>query len=189
MARFRSRVPARRMVWEASSVFSRTSTAIGEDGEIDLIDNTKLEALTHPTIMRIRGHVRLALGGNLVNNAQTAIEVALGIQLVDVNLITLGNIGQSAQAEDSWLWYAYGIVSTHHKNFVLMNSTGTEVGTVSKYDTDAEGRKFFEIDTKAMRKVPRGKKLVLAYTVGSVIGSPPSNAMRLDGYVRCLLKE
>ena len=120
---------------------------------------------------------------------QTAIEVALGIQLVDNNLITLGDITVSGTQEDGWLWYGWGQVSTHHSSYPLFNSTGAETGTVAKFDTQAEGRKFFTIDSKAMRKVPRGKRLILAYTVLVAAGSPPSNAMRLDGYVRTLLKE
>ena len=132
-------------------------------GSLNLSSNSTvggpgLLAFTAPaTILRVRGHVRVAfLAAGLT--ATDEAQVVFGLGLFSSDAVALGSTAlpdPSAEAEFPWMWYGEATMYSPNADF------GDPLVSV-----------HLEIDTKAMRKVQPGKSLAMVLQYVNASGIP-----------------
>lgn len=152
-----------------------------------ICDNTDFEEFTNPTIVRIRGRVNVHLLKSDADQPQN-LEVALGIGLVDVNVITPGDILTKAVYEYPWMWTEYANLWSVIKWEPAVNSSGTVI-SLQPTTMSVAGitHQSWSVDIKAMRRVPQDKRLVLTYSWQS--NATAGESLEVSARLRTLIKE
>ena len=144
----------------------------------------ELEEFTNPTIVRIRGTVSVHLiKQNLFGTEQ--LEVACGIRLTDQQVITAGSLLTKDVHEGPWMWLSYDVLWSTIQQLKVWDGTAAINYTPSKSDNGITHHRY-DVDIKAMRRVPQNTALTFNYTWAQLTGAPQ---LQVVARFRALIKE
>lgn len=186
MARFRRAGKTdRRVRWLRDDPFSTTGST-GTDALVTIASAADFEQFNNPTIVRIRGQVSVHLIKTDADQAES-IDVMLGIRVQDEQVIAAGDLRSSNVLDAPWMWLAHAKLYSVIKWEPAANSSGTVISLQPTTMTvDGVTHRRFEVDVKAMRRVPQNHSLVLCWTWAQVDETADLN---VNGQLSCLVQE
>jgi len=170
---FRSSKPLHPVRWCALADFTENVPA-GNSAIGTICGADDFEQFTNPTVVRIRGIWQATLE-RVAADASEAIRVAVGIRTVpeDFLLANLEDMLSNNGAESPWMWYGHFRLSSTLEQQALWDSdTNTIVNTSRSRFAGGLSSHHWDIDVKAMRRVPQNTKLIWAYTSDNAVGEP-----------------
>ncbi len=167
---FQRAASPRRMSWEGA-IFALTP-ATGNQTFSTIVSEALLENTPNPTIVRVRGQLLVRITG--VGAAIAAAHLTFGIKLVTGQALGIGITAIEHPGTDigsDWLWWDTRTVRSKD------GITDADMSTAQTVRVS--------IDSKAMRKVPPNKALVLIVQNTVIVSTITAT---IEGQVRVLLK-
>jgi len=162
------------------------NTAINSSAtnQVDICGEDEFEKYTNPTIVRVRAELRLGLvpDGAAPFAAQEHCWAFVGLIIVEGDHTWTAGLNTKDGLENPWLWLGYAQLRLD-ANFTFTSTGALNTAAFSSQD---QSQRYLSIDAKAMRRVPRGHKLIMVGTNVALTGSPN---FAINGMIRVLIKE
>jgi len=181
-----SRGPQRQMKWCGAVIDGELDTASSQSAQYICTEEEALQ-LTQPTVVRIRGNGYVSATFAAGAGGFSSAYVHMGIMVV-TDALSVPNPAE--QVAWPWLWWRTVYLTTRNQVWPIAVGDPPALSTATTVAAHA-GDHFdkFDVDVKAMRKIPTGSALVFVVRFTAEDLSSPADAVSWHAGFRALLKE